>query len=50
VFTELTQELLDLTVTEKGTGEALYAATDDPCSSSTVLCCCTDLCCTHLCW
>jgi hypothetical protein len=50
VFTELTQELLDLTATEKGTGEAMYAAADDPCSSSSsALCCSWDLCC-HICW
>jgi hypothetical protein len=49
LFNELTQELLDLTVTEKGVGLAVYAAADDPCSSSSALCCCWDLCC-HICW
>jgi hypothetical protein len=51
MFRELTQELLDLRVTEKGYGLALYAAEEDggggtcssSCSSSTL---CVSLCCT----
>ncbi len=34
MFKELTEELLDLTVTEKGYGNALYAV------RSIILCCC----------
>ena len=48
---ELMAELLDLTVTEKGFGGAMYAAVEEPgCSSgacSTVVLC-TIFC--HLCW
>jgi hypothetical protein len=52
MFTELTAELLDLRVTEKGFGFALYASEEDPgggdpcscsCSSSIL---CVSLCCT----
>jgi hypothetical protein len=50
VFRQLTDELLDLRVTEKGYGSALYAADEDDgggsccsCSSSTL---CISLCCT----
>jgi hypothetical protein len=50
VFRELTDELLDLHLTEKGYGNALYAADEDEgggtccsCSSSTL---CISLCCT----
>jgi hypothetical protein len=52
MFAELTAELLDLRVTEKGFGLALYASEEDPgggdpcscsCSSSTL---CVSLCCT----
>jgi hypothetical protein len=43
MFTTLTEELLDLTATEKGVGFAAYAANDEPgCSSgacSIVVCC-----------
>lgn len=52
MFTTLTEELLDLTATEKGVGAAMYAQIEQPgcscggCSSSTVLCC--FLC--SLCW
>ena len=53
MFTELTEELLDLEATDRGYGGALYANTD-PCGS----CCsgCSALCiiiCTvscHICW
>jgi hypothetical protein len=53
VFAELTEELLDLTVTEKGVGNAIYAQVDDgcgsgACSSSSALC--ISLCCSYLCW
>lgn len=50
MFTELTQELFDLTATEKGAGGAMYASSQDPGCSSSSICCCFDLCCTHLCW
>jgi hypothetical protein len=51
VFRQLTEELLDLRVTEKGYGTALYAADEDEggggtccsCSSCTL---CISLCCT----
>jgi len=44
VFTELTEELLDLTATVKGAGDALYASERDEgggcsCSCSWSLCC-----------
>jgi hypothetical protein len=52
-FTKLTEELLDLTVTEKGVGNALYAQNDEgcacgACSSSCTLC--SSLCCSEVCW
>jgi len=34
MFTHLSSDLLDLTATEKGFGGALYAASEDACSSS----------------
>ncbi len=50
MFGQLTEELLDLRVTEKGYGLALYASEEDDggstccsCSSSTL---CISLCCT----
>jgi hypothetical protein len=51
MFTELTEELLDLEAATKGYGAAVYAATDPggACTSSCttfILCCtCTTLCC-----
>jgi hypothetical protein len=52
MFTELTEELLDLTITEKGYGRALYAANDEggggTCSGICSVVVCTFLC--HLCW
>jgi hypothetical protein len=50
MFTELTDELLDLTATEKGAGLALYAANDgesgcSTCSTTLVLCCSC-----YICW
>jgi hypothetical protein len=51
MFKELTEELLDLTVVEKGYRNALYAANDaggggPRCSSSTSTCeLCISLCC-----
>lgn len=51
MFTELTEELLDLDATTKGYGGALYAAQDPGggcCAScSTIVLCC---CCSHICW
>jgi len=51
MFTELTEELLDLEATTKGYGGALYASVDPggACTSScsTTVLCCT---CTTLCW
>jgi hypothetical protein len=50
VFKELTHELLDLRVTEKGYGDALYASADDgdPGCNSSCSCSwlCLSLCCT----
>jgi hypothetical protein len=46
MFTELTEELLDLEVTVRGYGAAVYAANEDGCSCGIVLCCT----CTTLCW
>ena len=51
MFTELTEELLDLEATTKGYGGAHYANTDPggACSGSScnlVLCCC----CSQICW
>ena len=51
MFTELTEELLDLDATTKGYGGALYAATDPGGSCcggccNLVLCCC----CSQICW
>jgi len=48
MFTELTDELLDLVVHEKGYRFALYAASNDPgcsCSGSS-----SSLTCSKLCW
>jgi hypothetical protein len=51
MFTELSEELLDLRTTIRGIGAAYYAVEDDPgscggscCNSSIVLSCC------QLCW
>jgi hypothetical protein len=51
MFAELTEELLDLEVTDRGYGGALYAATDPGGSCcggccNLVLCCC----CSQICW
>jgi hypothetical protein len=51
MFTELTEELLDLEATARGYGGALYANTDPgggcaQCSCNLVLCCC----CSQICW
>jgi len=51
MFTELTEELLDLEATTKGYGGALYAAVDPGGSCcggccNLVLCCC----CSQICW
>lgn len=50
MFKELTEDLLDLTATEKGVGNALFAFNIVPeggggggCSCSWVLCCCCRL-------
>lgn len=43
MFKELTAELLDLTVTEKGFRNALYARTMPPC-------CCSTCCNCFICW
>ena len=41
MFKELTEELLDLTATEKGYGNAMYAVIDgDLCSCCSCSCCC----------
>jgi hypothetical protein len=48
MFTELTEELLDLSANVRGFGAAVYAANDPGgCSCGTVVLCCT---CTSLCW
>ena len=46
MFRELTQELLDLTITEKGFGAALYAVTADEESGCSSCSSCWSLCCT----
>ena len=54
MFATLTEELLDLTATEKGVGLAAYAAADDPgggcggCSNACSIVVCCFLC--KLCW
>ncbi len=51
MFKELTEELLDLKVTEKGYRGALYAVkAPDPCSCSCSIALCSSLLCVHLCW
>jgi hypothetical protein len=49
MFTELTDDLLDLTATEKSSGLALYAANDEPacCSCSVTIVFCTSC---YICW
>jgi hypothetical protein len=52
MFTELTEELLDLQATVRGYGDALYAVEEDPgsscnCSCCNLCCCCS---CCNLCW
>jgi hypothetical protein len=51
MFTELTEELLDLEATVRGSGAGpLYAMDEDPgCSSGCSCALCIILCC-HLCW
>lgn len=51
MFSELTEELLDFTATEKGYGDAVYAQNDggDTCSGIS-LCTSVVLCCIHICW
>ena len=53
MFTTLTEELLDLTATEKGVGLAAFAAKDDPgccgtCSAGCTIVVCCFLC--KICW
>jgi hypothetical protein len=48
-FAELTEDLLDLTVVEKGVGNAIFAA-DDPGGASSSCTYCSSLCCFHICW
>lgn len=51
MFDTLTDELLDLTATEKGVGLAVYAAVDDPggcCSAACSIVVCCFLC--KICW
>ena len=52
MFDELSQELLDLTVTEKGYRGAMYASNEDTPPGCSSLCCSFVLCCflCHLCW
>jgi hypothetical protein len=52
MFEELTEELLDLDANVRGFGAAVYAVSEDACSSGacsscSILLCCT---CTDLCW
>ena len=50
MFATLTDELLDLTATEKGVGVAAYASVDDPggcCNICSIIVCCF-LC--KVCW
>jgi hypothetical protein len=52
MFSELTEELLDLQATVRGYGDALYAVEEDPgsscnCSCCNLCCCCS---CCNLCW
>jgi hypothetical protein len=49
MFTELTDDLLDLTATERSSGLALYAANDEPacCSCSVTIVFCTSC---YICW
>ncbi len=52
MFAQLTDDLLDLTATEKGFGGALYAVNEEPgcsSSSSSSIGLCFDLPC-HVCW
>jgi hypothetical protein len=49
MFHELTDDLLDLTATEKSSGLALYAANDEPacCTCSVTVVFCTTC---YICW
>jgi len=49
-FAELTEELLDLTVVEKGVGNAFYASEDGGGGGSSSCTYCSSLCCFHICW
>jgi hypothetical protein len=49
MFTELTDELLDLRADVRGFGGAPFAASEDACSCSSNGCTTIVLCC-HLCW
>ncbi len=51
MFDELTQDLLDLTSSEKGYRGAMYAQLQEGGGGgSFTLCCTVVLCCGHLCW
>jgi hypothetical protein len=52
MFTELTEELLDLQATVRGYGSAIYAVNDDPgcCGSCSCSLCCSIILCCQLCW
>jgi hypothetical protein len=53
MFTELSEELLDLQATVRGYGNAVYASADDvPGCSGGCSCslCCTIILCCQLCW
>jgi len=52
MFTELSDELFDLTVTQKGIGNALYANEDEggACCASCSCSLCISLCCCILCF
>ena len=49
MFTELTEELLDLRANVRGHGNAVYAVTEDQPGCSSCCALCVILCC-HLCW
>ena len=44
MFKEFTEELLDLTVTEKGYGDAFFASAEDAGGGSSCSCSCSYLC------
>ena len=49
MFAQLTDDLLDLTATEKGFTGAPYAVNEEPGCCSSGLCCSISLCCSLLC-